>query len=517
MPRNNRDDFTEATKRTLAQRAGYRCSRPGCDAATIGPSTESPTATASIGKACHIAAAARGPGARRFDPAMTREQRRAHTNGIWMCATCGDLIDRDAVRYPEDLLRRWKELAESRAQRRLGAPEGTARHLPSVLFDELVAAVHAAELLSSELTPTGFRCELGTNVFLPFAFVPVSCVEAGPGSLVEFMVWTPAGIVHLGTAMTSPEGATGGHLRVPLHPFLPRGRYVFEARVVGGPRFATWVDVPETRAAPSLRASPTRASVDDEVSVEGEGFPPNDRVEVFFYDLPGTSGQWAGEPTTDATGAFTLRFRVPTFEDRMVTGAGRHLIKAHAFRCIAAAEVEVLPYDWSRAVTRHVNEVTANGFFSVNIREVSISQGRVALDYSLLNRMNVPVALTPAATLVFRGPQHELVGVMMGEEEHLATPEVPDPVLNPGQYFSKRQEFAYMSQDGRAGLSPGVPAVALCVRVGGIAAGHAVGIEAVLQLDDGILGIVASSAQAEEGALDASASSIALPETASDV
>jgi hypothetical protein len=342
-------------------------------------------------------------------------------------------------------------------------------------------------------------------------------VEAGAGSLVEFMVWTPNGIVHLGTAMALPEGTTSGRLRVPLHPFLPRGRYVFEARVVGDPRFATWVDVPETRAAPSLRASPPRVFVDDEVSVEGDGFPPNDRVEVFFYDLPGTAGQWAGEPIADQNGRFTLRFRVPTFADRMVTPPGRHVVRAHAFRCGAAAEVEALPYDWSKAATRRVNEVTANGFFSVNITEVSISRGRVALDYSLLNRMNVPVALTPGATLVFRGPKYELVGVMGGEEAHVATPEVPDPVLGPGQYVSKRQEFACMSQDGRAGLSSDVPAVALCLRVGGIAAGHAVDIEAVLQLDDRILGIVASSPDTDESASKVSGRSPTLPAAASEV
>jgi hypothetical protein len=38
MPRNKRDDFSRSTIERLAKRAGNRCSFPGCNAITIGPS-----------------------------------------------------------------------------------------------------------------------------------------------------------------------------------------------------------------------------------------------------------------------------------------------------------------------------------------------------------------------------------------------------------------------------------------------------------------------------------------------
>lgn len=89
----HRDDFMPDTKEKLAARAGYRCSFPGCRVLTIGPSSEGPDATSSVGMACHISAASAGPGARRYRPDMSPEDRRSISNGIWMCYTHGKLID----------------------------------------------------------------------------------------------------------------------------------------------------------------------------------------------------------------------------------------------------------------------------------------------------------------------------------------------------------------------------------------------------------------------------------------
>lgn len=116
-----RDNFTAATKRKLAERAGFICSFPGCGQSTIGPSDESLEATANIGEACHIAAAASGPGARRYDDGMTSEQRRSIENGIWMCRTHAKLIDSDENSFTPDLLHNWKVLAEQNAKARLEA------------------------------------------------------------------------------------------------------------------------------------------------------------------------------------------------------------------------------------------------------------------------------------------------------------------------------------------------------------------------------------------------------------
>lgn len=111
-----RDDFSARTRSDLALRASYLCS--SCKRSTVGPSDEAPDAVTMIGVAAHICAAAPGPGARRYDPTMTSEERSHIDNGIWLCASCGILIDRDETRYTADALRRMKR--EHEGSRRIG-------------------------------------------------------------------------------------------------------------------------------------------------------------------------------------------------------------------------------------------------------------------------------------------------------------------------------------------------------------------------------------------------------------
>ncbi len=108
MNTTNRDDFSPQTKRTVASRAGYRCSSPDCRRATVGPSHESPTSIASVGVAAHISAAASGPGARRHDPSMSSESRSDISNAIWLCANHATLIDRDDILYTREKLKQMK-------------------------------------------------------------------------------------------------------------------------------------------------------------------------------------------------------------------------------------------------------------------------------------------------------------------------------------------------------------------------------------------------------------------------
>lgn len=112
----NRDDFSAQTKRDMALRASYHCSL--CKCSTVGPSEEGPSAITLIGVAAHISAAASGPGARRYDPTITAEQRSHIDNGIWLCASCGTLVDRDQDRFTVDDLRKIKRDHES--SRRIG-------------------------------------------------------------------------------------------------------------------------------------------------------------------------------------------------------------------------------------------------------------------------------------------------------------------------------------------------------------------------------------------------------------
>jgi hypothetical protein len=76
----------------------------------------------SVGVACHIRAAA--PGGPRYDPSQTTEQRSSIDNGIWLCPTCGALVDKDEVRFPAALLREWRQAAEQEARLRVGKPSG---------------------------------------------------------------------------------------------------------------------------------------------------------------------------------------------------------------------------------------------------------------------------------------------------------------------------------------------------------------------------------------------------------
>jgi hypothetical protein len=111
-----RDDFDRRTKQALAERAGYRCSFPGCGLPTIGPSDEAADSSSATGMACHIAAAAGGPGARRYKPDMSPAERASISNGIWMCYTHGKLIDTDETRFSVPMLQKWRAIAEERAR-----------------------------------------------------------------------------------------------------------------------------------------------------------------------------------------------------------------------------------------------------------------------------------------------------------------------------------------------------------------------------------------------------------------
>lgn len=115
-----RDDFSSATKKALAQRAGHFCSLKKCQASTIGPSWEGPHSVNNVGVAAHIAAAAPGPGARRYDPTMTAQARSSIENGIWLCQSCAKEVDSDEVSWPVARLQAEKREAEHRAKDALG-------------------------------------------------------------------------------------------------------------------------------------------------------------------------------------------------------------------------------------------------------------------------------------------------------------------------------------------------------------------------------------------------------------
>lgn len=115
--RDDRDDFAEAIKRTLAARPGNRCSRPDCRAPTSGPQVDESKAL-SVGVAAHISAAA--PGGPRYDPNMSPEERSDISNGIHLCQTDAKLVDNDPARFTREVLLDWKRSAEREALAAIG-------------------------------------------------------------------------------------------------------------------------------------------------------------------------------------------------------------------------------------------------------------------------------------------------------------------------------------------------------------------------------------------------------------
>jgi len=109
-----RDDFTGTIKAALAKRVAYICANPICGTPTSGPHSD-PERAVNIGVAAHITAAS--PGGPRFDQSLNPAQRASAENAIWLCQTCAKLVDNDADRFPANVLRHWKVVAEAEALR----------------------------------------------------------------------------------------------------------------------------------------------------------------------------------------------------------------------------------------------------------------------------------------------------------------------------------------------------------------------------------------------------------------
>lgn len=111
-----RDDFPLPVKDLLDKRVAFRCSNPACRKPTSGPQ-EDPEKSINIGVAAHITAAS--PDGARYNPSLTNEGRRSAANGIWLCQSCGKLVDNDENRYTVEILQHWKAVSESAALRSL--------------------------------------------------------------------------------------------------------------------------------------------------------------------------------------------------------------------------------------------------------------------------------------------------------------------------------------------------------------------------------------------------------------
>jgi hypothetical protein len=116
-----RDNFTELTKRIIARRVNYICSNPTCGKYTQKPDSTDVEGFVNLGDAAHISAASKnGP---RYNEKMTRKERRSSNNGIWLCKHCADAVDKEREAFPENTLRIWKRIAETKAARKASEKE----------------------------------------------------------------------------------------------------------------------------------------------------------------------------------------------------------------------------------------------------------------------------------------------------------------------------------------------------------------------------------------------------------
>ena len=149
MAKKNRDEFTEKTKLQIAKRSGWLCSDPSCRRPTIGSNSDR-DGEINLGTAAHICAAA--PGGRRYDPKMTREQRRSPENGIWMCRLHGTAVDAKDSKFTVELLHEWKVQAEKDSWRRVLYNEGPHGPVAQAVSEgELSARLRAATVADLEV------------------------------------------------------------------------------------------------------------------------------------------------------------------------------------------------------------------------------------------------------------------------------------------------------------------------------------------------------------------------------
>jgi hypothetical protein len=115
---SHRADFSPATRRVIAERAGYQCSVLNCGKPTVGPGPGN-TKSLHTGMAAHIYAAS--PGGPRGTGGLTAAERSEPENGIWCCYSHGKAIDSaNGNAYSAAQLKAWKRLHESRKSAEMG-------------------------------------------------------------------------------------------------------------------------------------------------------------------------------------------------------------------------------------------------------------------------------------------------------------------------------------------------------------------------------------------------------------
>lgn len=221
---NNRDDFTESTRRKIGQRAGWLCSFPGCRVFTEG-ATSDENGRMSVGTASHICAAA--PGGPRYDEKMTMDERRSVTNGIWMCRNHGTAIDSPDSKFTTELLRTWKKDSETESRKRV--LEGTARPVSEEFQDAgdlRVAASADIEVFRRTSRWPASSIELTLNIEGVNESITTKSLARAVGSLDDLVIVAPPGMGKTTVLLQVAEGLLAEPTGIPM--FVSLGDWATE-------------------------------------------------------------------------------------------------------------------------------------------------------------------------------------------------------------------------------------------------------------------------------------------------
>ncbi len=111
---SSRAEFSKRVRQLVAERAGFRCSFPGCDRTTVGPARDGEKSSR-VGVAAHIYGAALSGKGPRGTGGLSEQELESQQNAIWLCPHHAHLIDRRGGReYAAEQLHSWKTLHEAR-------------------------------------------------------------------------------------------------------------------------------------------------------------------------------------------------------------------------------------------------------------------------------------------------------------------------------------------------------------------------------------------------------------------
>lgn len=204
-------DFSRNIIETLSRRAALRCSNPDCDKLTTGPNLEDGKAT-NIGEAAHIYGAR--VGAARYRQEMSDDERASISNAIWLCSDCHGRIDKDAGRFPDNLLLIWKEKHEEKLMQEIGKPGELLRRLannrevgqlgPIPLYAEQIVREkppYWEYMLTAELLDFNLKPVLRAARDLELGLVVRPKILLAPEDFFRWMSAKPSDLMMFGEAM----------------------------------------------------------------------------------------------------------------------------------------------------------------------------------------------------------------------------------------------------------------------------------------------------------------------------